>query len=1510
MNDCVPFAPYNTSTIKDLDLNKDNYQFYPFLNNKDSDNAFVPNDEMDFTFCKNSFTQEYQASEEICISDNKINENYYSINGGILISKDFKTLKGVYYVHNHQNNDEVDGTFNENLILYNVFSDSNKAFLNSNLLCSGSTCNLNEICTKSNETVLQRSSNDLLSLELRREIIDSNCVTYLGEVLGLKGSEDQKNVLYDQSQKIKIPCDGMAFELSFKLNTKTDIYFAITDKESFNSGEDIAGVIGVKSGEFGIGERKSIYFHPLYDDSDVTITIKLDSAGITLLLDSNVILNILSQDVACTSCLNSDSRFLYFGSSHDNGTVQEINIKCLNSDGSCNGNIKRDVLDTNQSSMIPSENTNIADSEQMCEYNLCCIDQLQGSKNLTSVLYDQNQRKTIPCASPNFDITFDLDQDSDIYFLISDSKGIDLSKSVVGKIGALTNEFYIGKQSNSVTYALEKNEFVTIQIVSNANGITIKADNVEVMTLKSSDVSYVDYLTGSEKYVYFGSVEDKISVHCVTIRCEKGNGTCDAPVYFISSTSSTTSTTTQEGYYQLPSSKSTTSTTTQEGYYQLPSSSPTTSTTTQEGYYQLPSSSSTTSTTMKEGYYQLPSSSSTTSTTTQEGYYQLPSSSSTTSTTTQAGYYQLPSSSTSTSTTMMQGYYQLPSSSSTTSTTTQEGYYQLPSSAFTTSTTTQKGYYQLPSLVSTTSTTTQAGYYQLPSSTSTTSTTTQEGYYQLPSLASTTSTTTQEGYYQLSSSSCTTSTTTQEGYYQLPSSAFTTSTTTQEGYYQLPSLVSTTSTTTQEGYYQLPSLALTTSTTIQTGYYQFQNPSTISTTTSASQQGYYKLPSSSSAFTTASLDNENQNQTLSTTSTTAIASLPQYSTGLEVMYQQTTNGYLNFENSIPSNDDYLSQNTNYLDNISPAALVTYVVPSVTLSSIKYIDQSNPILSTAPSTDYLNTYDTVPTILPAYLTYDSSYLSEYNILPMESGDLAYEESTDITLNQSAGANSNPNEAQQSNAEIFAQNLPDESGIVGKESLYVQNPLETAQLSILESETETVADNNIFSSGVGSTDASLEYSPESANYVDNSQDYESGVNDIPLNNLNEADYSYSDLYSNAGIIQENSINLASESKYNINLIEDLAQTQEIVAQNNQQSSVYQEGASYVYESITFQDFSASNLACERTRVLSDIIFDSPNAKQYDFDRPIAIPCREFEFSFNITSKSDIYISLSKFDGMISALDYMEARLGINSSIYSLKKGISVTRKDIDENISSNEIKKSITVKTSENVLYISVDGIPKIKYTLKSFEISKIYIAPSVGVAIVSNGVFVCNDSEYCDSNSKNNNSRNDEANATAVSKVNQKQKCNSNFEIPSMLLLSADKAADYSSYAPLSLPCTKGNFTYTSYVSSDSDLSIALYDKYEDLYTGNFINVLVGLKSDTSYIKSGVNKTQSVDGDSQTVNKFIKISYISKKLSVSVNRDLVAESFISNFVFSRVSISPLGGTASILDAAISCASDCQ
>ncbi|OLY79647.1 Dynein heavy chain-like protein, partial [Smittium mucronatum] len=186
--------------------------------------------------------------------------------------------------------------------------------------------------------------------------------------------------------------------------------------------------------------------------------------------------------------------------------------------------------------------------------DLCNVGPVQHTANADTtdaggVVFDPTNAVNFPCSTGAFTITFELDDTTDVYFIISDMASAESTYSITGTMVAGTNSGWeVSGQQNSITTLnvmispAAAAAPITVTIARSADGTVVLSKNgVALSTLDPSFYDVAGFDSNNDYTIFFGTLAGTTPVSNLSVVCTDG---CAAPS--TTEESSTDETTTDE----------------------------------------------------------------------------------------------------------------------------------------------------------------------------------------------------------------------------------------------------------------------------------------------------------------------------------------------------------------------------------------------------------------------------------------------------------------------------------------------------------------------------------------------------------------------------------------------------------------------------------------------------------------------------------------------------------------------------------------------------------------------------------------------------------------------------------------------------------------------------------------------------------------------------------------------------------------------------------------------------
>ncbi|OMJ20264.1 hypothetical protein AYI69_g6282, partial [Smittium culicis] len=540
-------------------LKADHYYLQPAETSDPGSLIKILSENLDSSFCGNT-VKKYTSPSTACLYKKGIS-NSANRNIRFLLSNDQKNIIGIASDiiedaenlnasinenHNDQSildsdnaknkepkkssNINVKSTTIDDILVVNLFNDSDLMFINANVPCSGSMCDRNIICDKSTMAELPKKVYENIKLNSKKQNSSNVCEISLDPVY-LKANNGQqfKGNNINTSNSIFLPCSGLNFQLSFNVAQISDILFTIENNTSQKNSDLITGKLGIVSGQYNIEDTYTNLENS--NNQDEIVKLKIELINNTIRIYKNNI-TILVSEIKNKSykSKNADSTKITLITATKDTKVFDIRYSCLNERDNCKAkniinkrstenakNIEnnqhevssdsieelmkkisatesiinydenlheRDVVDSQKD----QSNTN---GNKMCDNQLVDVTNLPGSSGSIDPQYDDSQTITIPCNTINFQVSFDADISSDLYFILTGHDTSNSNLSINGKIGVVSGDYSLNEQSIKVAALKARSAKTRVTVIVNGSTISINVMGKNVISANSINNNYV-----------------------------------------------------------------------------------------------------------------------------------------------------------------------------------------------------------------------------------------------------------------------------------------------------------------------------------------------------------------------------------------------------------------------------------------------------------------------------------------------------------------------------------------------------------------------------------------------------------------------------------------------------------------------------------------------------------------------------------------------------------------------------------------------------------------------------------------------------------------------------------------------------------------------------------------------------------------------------------------------------------------------------------------------------------
>ncbi|OLY81815.1 hypothetical protein AYI68_g4075 [Smittium mucronatum] len=317
------------------------------------------------------------------------------------------------------------------------------------------------------------------------------------------------------------------------------------------------------------------------------------------------------------------------------------------------------------------------------------------------------------------------------------------------------------------------------------------------------------------------------------------------------------------------------------------------------------------------------------------------------------------------------------------------------------------------------------------------------------------------------------------------------------------------------------------------------------------------------------------------------------------------------------------------------------------------------------------------------------------------------------------------------------------------------------------------------------------------------------------------------------------------------------------------------------------------CSETSSIDPFYIDSRHKpRNYNLDAPLLIPCSSSSFSasFQVNSDSDIGIAFTDDGGLYNGNKSFEAQIGLFSGISYARLGFYTNKRSEKRQVSKRYVASSIGITFFNSELKIFRDGAIVIKYLLKDFDISKIFISPNSGILYVYGGSITCSSADFC--------------------RVNPPIPCSVVRLLPDQTYVSTT-AKVYNSTNSFNYGCHGTDFSFSADVTATSDLYvfIATAGGFSDVFS----EIRYGIQSGVNVVNYVSNFISASSLNAQTgpaKSVSIGFRYVGGTLSMTINGSQVGSRVFGNWAPIRFNVSPLNGYAILTNRQFTCLNQIQ
>ncbi|OMJ17930.1 hypothetical protein AYI70_g5658 [Smittium culicis] len=278
--------------------------------------------------------------------------------------------------------------------------------------------------------------------------------------------------VYEIDSVIKVPCSSKQFEISFDVEGTTDVHFAISGSEDPEAPSTVTGNVAFYLEDWFLGETvnaPAVAAAALTESGATTATVKFTADGIELYRGDTKVSFTNYEDFQDDSFQKSDSYYIYFAAGANNTPIKNISVVC-SGDSIC-------------------EAKNCSSAQ-----NILNLSNTSGNRNRE---YNVENPIMLPCTTPGFNVTLQVNADSDLYLAFSNEKG------VYGADGVIEVQFGLASGRTSVSrgrYSQAKRDMLSKRYVTGL--VNVEYDG-SVMTIKNNRKTVMTYKVNNYKITQF-----------------------------------------------------------------------------------------------------------------------------------------------------------------------------------------------------------------------------------------------------------------------------------------------------------------------------------------------------------------------------------------------------------------------------------------------------------------------------------------------------------------------------------------------------------------------------------------------------------------------------------------------------------------------------------------------------------------------------------------------------------------------------------------------------------------------------------------------------------------------------------------------------------------------------------------------------------------------------------------------------------------------------------------------
>ncbi|OMJ30027.1 hypothetical protein AYI69_g442, partial [Smittium culicis] len=155
----------------------------------------------------------------------------------------------------------------------------------------------------------------------------------------------------------------------------------------------------------------------------------------------------------------------------------------------------------------------------MCVENTGEVLNLKGSIDSSVPLYDTENFISIPCDSISFEFSFEVVKTSDIYFLVTNSRGAYQDIGLSGQVGFISGDYGLGDAVFQNSNAESQDDTAIVTIKSSITQVSMYIDDILFGSIDSEDSEYPEFLSSGSKQLYFAADISGTSILNIKVLC-------------------------------------------------------------------------------------------------------------------------------------------------------------------------------------------------------------------------------------------------------------------------------------------------------------------------------------------------------------------------------------------------------------------------------------------------------------------------------------------------------------------------------------------------------------------------------------------------------------------------------------------------------------------------------------------------------------------------------------------------------------------------------------------------------------------------------------------------------------------------------------------------------------------------------------------------------------------------------------------------------------------------------